>query len=113
MNTNTELQLLNAFVDGELDLSSRLEMDERMQDDAAFARRVEELGQLREAIREGADYQRAPAALREGLAGLVAPESRRPRPVPRRRRSSRRFDAGSTGARSSRRSASWSWWRYR
>jgi len=81
MNTNTEHQLLNAFVDGELDLSSRLEIEQRMQDDAAFARRVEELGQLREAIREGADYHRAPAALREGLAGLVAPESRRPRPV--------------------------------
>jgi anti-sigma factor RsiW len=81
MNRNTEHQLLNAFVDGELDLSSRLEIEQRMQADAAFARRVEELGQLREAIREGADYHRAPAALREGLAGLVAPESRRPPPV--------------------------------
>jgi len=81
MATNTEHQLLNAFVDGELDLSRRLEIEQRMQDDAAFARRVEELGQLREAIREGADYHRAPAALCQRLAGLVAPESRRPRPV--------------------------------
>jgi anti-sigma factor RsiW len=79
MKTNNEYQLLTAFVDGELDLSSRLEIEERMRSDAALARKIEEIGQLREAIREGADYHRAPAALRERVAGSMAPE--RPRPT--------------------------------
>jgi anti-sigma factor RsiW len=80
MKTTNEYQLLNAFVDGELDLSSRLEIEERMRTDAALARKIEELGQLREVIREGADYHRAPATLRERVAGSMAPQ----RPIPTR-----------------------------
>ena len=80
MKTTNEYQLLNAFVDGELDLSSQLEIEERMRTDAALARKIEELGQLREVIREKADYHRAPAALRERVAGATASQ----RPVPTR-----------------------------
>jgi anti-sigma factor RsiW len=55
MSTNDDPQMIDAFVDGELDLRRRLEIEERMRSDAALARKIEELGQLRGAIREGAD----------------------------------------------------------
>ena len=74
MNTQVEVQRINAFVDGELDLASQLEMEERMRLDATVRAEVEGLRQLREAIREGADYHAAPAALRQRVAGLVAPQ---------------------------------------
>jgi anti-sigma factor RsiW len=80
MTTKIEAQQINAFVDGELDLASQLEMEERMPLDVALREQVEGLRQLREAIREGADYHAAPAALRKRMAGLIAPE----RPAPAR-----------------------------
>jgi anti-sigma factor RsiW len=78
MITQVEARRINAFVDGELDLTSQLEMEERMRLDAALRGEVEGLRQLREAIREGADYHAAPAALRKRLAGLAAPERTAP-----------------------------------
>jgi anti-sigma factor RsiW len=68
-----QAQQINAFVDGELDLAAQLEMEERMRGDAELRAQVEGLRQLRAAIREGADYHDAPAALRQRLAGLLPP----------------------------------------
>ena len=73
MSPKTESQQINAFVDGELDLGSQLELEERMQGDAALRDRVEGLRQLRSAIRDGADYHGAPDALRGRMAALAAP----------------------------------------
>ena len=67
MKPQIETQQFNAFVDGELDLASQLEMEERMRLDADLRERVEALRQLRAAIREGADYHAAPAELRKRL----------------------------------------------
>jgi anti-sigma factor RsiW len=78
MRSQNESQQINAFVDGELDLSSHLAMEERMRLEVALRAEVEGLRQLREAIREGAEYHAAPAALRKRLAGLATPERAAP-----------------------------------
>ena len=80
MQTLMQTQQINAFVDGELDLAGELAMEERMRGDAELRAQVEALRQLRTAIREGADYHAAPAALRQGLAGLL-PQAPSPAPV--------------------------------
>jgi anti-sigma factor RsiW len=77
MSTKDDQLLINAFVDGELDLRSRLELEERMRSDPALARNIEEVGQLREAVRERADYHAAPAALRDRIRAASAPERAR------------------------------------
>ena len=41
MNPRSDAQQVNAFVDGELDLSSQLAMEQRLGDDAALQRQVE------------------------------------------------------------------------
>ena len=70
----TQAQQINAFVDAELDLASQLEMEEQMRLDAGLREQVEGLRQLRQAIREGADYHAAPDALRRRITGLMAPK---------------------------------------
>jgi len=80
MKSQIELQRINAFVDGELDLASQLEMEERMQQDAALREHVEALRRLKEEIREGADYHQAPTDLRRRIATLGAPKTAAPRP---------------------------------
>ena len=74
MKPKIEAQQINAFVDAELDLGSQLEMEERMREDAALRDQVAGLRQLRSAIREGADYHAAPAALRSRMATLTQPQ---------------------------------------
>ena len=69
---NTETQQLHAFVDGELDLARQLEIEARLRDDATLRAQLEGVQRLRSAIREGADYHAAPAALRAALGSLVA-----------------------------------------
>jgi anti-sigma factor RsiW len=64
---------LNAFVDGESDLSSQLEIEEHTREDAGFRAQVEGLRQLREAIRERASYHAPPLALRKRVATTGAP----------------------------------------
>ncbi len=73
MKPHDENQQINAFVDAELDLGSQLEMEARIEVDASLREQVEGLRQLRTAIREGADYHAAPAALRMRLGNLTAP----------------------------------------
>ena len=92
MKLQTETQRINAFVDDELDLASRLEMEERMQHDAGLRAQVDELRRLRAAIREEAEYHAAPDALRKRMAPMLAPvpaPTPAPAPAVRRRPSNR------------------------
>ena len=51
MTTANDFSQLDAFIDGELDLKSQLEIERRMESDAALRRQVEELRQLRSTVR--------------------------------------------------------------
>ena len=72
MTTDIDTRQLNAFVDGELDLKTQLDIEERLRGDAAARLQVEGLRQLRQAMRDAADYHAAPAALRQRMAALLA-----------------------------------------
>lgn len=72
MKPDIDHRQLNAFVDGELDLTSQLEIEERIVQDAALRAQVEGLRQLRATVRVSADYHAAPAALRQRAATLAA-----------------------------------------
>jgi anti-sigma factor RsiW len=81
MNNTHDVQQLNAFIDGELDLKSQLEFEARLRGDAALRTQADRLRQLRTALREGADYHAAPAALRQRLgASRPLPAAAAPRP---------------------------------
>jgi anti-sigma factor RsiW len=77
MKSKIELQQLNAFVDGELDLLSQIEFEVRIKQDAALRAQVEGLQQLRESLRDAADYHAAPAALRKRIGAAVTSPSQR------------------------------------
>jgi len=82
MTNQRETQMIDAFVDGELDLAGQLEIEERMRLDPATAQKVQGLRQLRETIREKADYHPAPAALRKRISagfGAAPTATHRPR----------------------------------
>ena len=85
MTTPTEHQQLNAFVDGELDLKSQLEMEQRLENEPALRQQAEEMRQLREVVREQATYHSAPDALRRRMTTLLtpapAPTAARNRPI--------------------------------
>ena len=78
MKPQFESQRINAFVDGELDLTSQLEMEERIGQEPGLRLQVDALGQLRTTVREGADYHAAPAALRQRMAAMLAPQPATP-----------------------------------
>jgi anti-sigma factor RsiW len=82
MNTQVDLQQLSAFIDGELDLKSQLEFEARLRHDAALRTKADHLRQLRSALREGADYHAAPAALRQRLRVSLAPPTAAAPPRP-------------------------------
>lgn len=74
---------LNAFVDGELELSQQLAIEARLASDAALRAEVDALRSLRDALRQRADYHAAPAALRARIQSLVAaPPSHEPVAAP-------------------------------
>jgi len=77
MNMDNESRRLNAFVDGELDLATQLEVEQQMRSDAGLRARVDTLRQWRAMLREGADYHAAPAALRERIAALAGANASR------------------------------------
>jgi anti-sigma factor RsiW len=86
MNLQNDTLRLNAFVDGELDLTAQLEIEERMRSDAGLRRQVDEIRQLQAVVRERGEYHAAPAALRARMATLMAPpqeEARAPAPAPK------------------------------
>ena len=71
MSEHPDMQQLNAFVDGELDLERQLEIEALLAGDAALRAQVESLQGVRDAIRNRADYHAVPAALRERIHALV------------------------------------------
>jgi anti-sigma factor RsiW len=97
VNTQIDNLQIHAFVDGELDLGSQLAFEARLRDDPVLCSQVEQLRQLRAALRESAAYHPAPAALRKRLVALTA-QAEVPRPQPR---------AGSGAAASVQRWLSW------
>ena len=72
MKANIEARQINAFVDGELDLATQLEIEQQMRVDADLREKIEAMRQLKAAIREQADYHEVPAALRERLDTWIA-----------------------------------------
>jgi anti-sigma factor RsiW len=80
VNLNNDAWKINAYVDGELDLASQLDMEQRLQADPALRRQVEELRAVSEVVREHADRHAAPAALRARMT--FANEAARPAPQP-------------------------------
>lgn len=61
-------QELHAFVDGELELARQVAIERRLVSEPALRMEVEELRALRAAIREGAEYHRAPTGLMSELS---------------------------------------------
>ena len=88
MNPTTELTI-HAFVDDELDVSRRLEMEQAIADDADLRARVDELRTLRGAVRAGAEYHVPSDALRRRIEGLAGAHERA-----EPRRSAPRFERG-------------------
>ena len=67
-----ESSLLQAFVDGELDLKSQLELEQRLAAEPALRQQVDELRLLRQELRQHASYHAAPEAVRRRAASLRA-----------------------------------------
>jgi anti-sigma factor RsiW len=67
----SEPRRLDAFVDGELELKSQLEMERQISDEPALARQVDDLRHLRAMVRDTATYHTAPDALRARLANRL------------------------------------------
>jgi anti-sigma factor RsiW len=72
MSAEPTLNELNAFVDGQLELSRHLEIEARLRDSGALRAQIEVLQRLRESVRSEADYHAAPPALRAALAVSLA-----------------------------------------
>ena len=83
MKAQSDVLQVHAFVDGELDLASQLAMEQRLQQEGDLRAMVEEARQLRESVKQSADYHAAPAALRARLTALLAPQEQ-PTATPRR-----------------------------
>lgn len=68
---NKDTWRLHALVDGELDAMAQLEMEERLDADAALRRQADELRAVSAVVRESAAYHAAPDALRRRMATLL------------------------------------------
>ncbi|WP_428422457.1 anti-sigma factor family protein [Methylibium sp.] len=71
MKPEQSLRQLNAFVDSELELGQQIQMEAQIAADPGLAAQAASLRALRDAIRQGADYHAAPAALKAGLQGFA------------------------------------------
>ncbi|MFM9428840.1 anti-sigma factor RsiW [Variovorax sp. GrIS 2.14] len=71
MRPEIEPQTLNAFVDGELDALNQRAIEERMARDDRLRVEVAALRQLRQNVRDLADYHVAPEALRQRIESMV------------------------------------------
>lgn len=67
MKSEMDWQQASAFVDGELDLSEQLAMELRIENDPALRAEIQSLRELRESIRDKAEYHSAPEFLRSAL----------------------------------------------
>ena len=75
MESGFELQLLSAYVDEVLDLPRQLEMQARVERDAGLRAQVQNLGQLRAAIRTHACRYAVPEALVQRIRGSTGSSS--------------------------------------
>ena len=64
---------LDAYLDGELELLRRLDIERRLLQDGPLRERMQATQALRDAVREQADYHPAPAALRQRIGLLASP----------------------------------------
>ena len=71
MRFEIEPQTLNAFVDAELDALGQREIEDRIAHDEALRAEVAALRQLRQNVRDLADYYVAPEAFRQRIASMV------------------------------------------
>ena len=71
MSVQPNVQQINAFVDGELDLAGQLEVEARLRTDPALQAEVDRVRAMREAVRARGDYYRAPPAIRQRIAQLA------------------------------------------
>ena len=78
MSSAPDMQQLNAFIDGELDLARQIEIESLLVEVTATRAQVESLRSVRDAVRASADYHAAPAALRARIQGIVAAPSTPP-----------------------------------
>ncbi len=85
MTPELDPRQLNAFIDGELDLNSQLEIEARLAHDAGLRAQVQALRGLRQVVMRHADYHAAPAALRARIEALGARPASTPAPAPPRR----------------------------
>ena len=78
MRSEIEPQTLNAFVDGELDTLSHREIEERMAHDDGQRGEAAALRQLRQNVRDFANYHAAPEAFRHRIASMLPPSAALP-----------------------------------
>jgi anti-sigma factor RsiW len=71
-------QLLHAYLDGELDPASSLELEARLAENPGLRAAYERLREMSAAIRDKADYHAAPAAVADRLASALPRSSARP-----------------------------------
>ena len=76
MESGSDLQLLQAFVDEELDLPRRLETQSRLRHDAGLRAQVQGLRRLREVIRAHASRHPAPEDFVLRIRALTEPVSK-------------------------------------
>ncbi|MEO8155916.1 MAG: anti-sigma factor [Rhizobacter sp.] len=74
MTSPIDTHRINAFIDGELDLTLQIDMEAGLEQDAGLLAQADGLRQLRSAVREQADYHEAPAALARRIRALGAPD---------------------------------------
>ena len=73
MTTPNDPTQLHAFVDAELDLTTQLEIEARLETEASLRQRIDEIRETRSAVREHAEYHAAPDSLRQRLASAMLP----------------------------------------
>ena len=71
MRTPEETWKVHAFVDDQLDLAGRLEIEQRLENDATLRQQVEGLRTLRDATREHAERHAMPADVRERMTAML------------------------------------------
>jgi len=78
MHCETNLRLLDAYVDAELEASEVAAVESHLRDCAACREQQLAIRALREAVQSTADYHRAPASLRRAVLAQLAPRDAGP-----------------------------------
>jgi anti-sigma factor RsiW len=82
MTPDTASVLLHAYLDGELDAASTMEMEARLRASTALRQELARLTALQRAVQTGATRFTAPSEIRKSLFPLVSVPPRGPTPVP-------------------------------